>query len=124
MQNFTKKERLNNKLVINNLFSNGNSIVLDPFYLIWKEEQMHNKSAIKFLISVPKRNIKLATKRNLLKRRINEALRLNKERVYDNFLKPKKALNIVIVYVNKEIQTYSMIEQKINLLLDRLIDRL
>ena len=76
------------------------------------------------LISVPKRNISLATKRNVLKRRINEAFRLNKEKLYTKLNERNKQINIAIIYQKQEIQTYKIIEQKINLLLSRLIEEL
>ena len=76
------------------------------------------------LISVPKRNISLATKRNVLKRRMNEAFRLNKEKLYTKLNWSNKQINIAIIYQKQEIQTYKIIEQKINLLLSRLIEEL
>ena len=123
MQTFNKSERLNNKITINNLFEKGQSIVLSPFRLVWTE---HNSkySIAQTLISVPKRNISLATKRNVIKRRMNEAFRLNKDKLYAKLNEKKKQINIVIIYQKQEIQTYNIIEQKINLLLSRLIEEL
>ena len=63
-------------------------------------------------------------RRNILKRRINEAFRLNKETLYDKLNERNKQINIAIIYQKKEIQTYKIIEQKINLLLSRLIGEL
>ena len=123
MQTFNKSERLNNKITINNLFEKGQSIVLSPFRLVWIE---HNSkyTIAQTLISVPKRNINLATKRNVLKRRINEVFRLNKEKLYAKLNERNKQINIAIIYQKQEIQTYKIIEQKINLLLSRLIEEL
>ena len=90
MHLFNKSERLNNKIVINNLFENGASIALSPFRLIWIEHNNSNQPIAKTLISVPKRNVNLATQRNLIKRRVNEAFRLNKERLY---IKLKKKIS-------------------------------
>ena len=123
MQTFNKSERLNNKVTINNLFEKGHSIVLSPFRLVWIEHNSKNTIA-QTLISVPKRSISLATKRNVLKRRINEAFRLNKEKLYTKLNESNKQINIAIIYQKQEIQTYKIIEQKINLLLSRLIEEL
>ena len=123
MQSFNKSERLSRKAAINKLFEQGESIVVSSFLLLWKENT-DKHSATKTLISVPKRNISLATKRNLIKRRINEAFRLNKEKLYAKLGERNKQINIAILYQKKEIQTYKIIEQKINLLLSRLIDDL
>ena len=123
MQTFNKSERLNNKVTINNLFEKGKSIVLSPFRLVWTEDK--NKCTIaQTLILVPKRNISLATKRNILKRRINEVFRLNKGKLYAKLNERNKQINIAIIYQKQEIQTYKIIEQKINLLLSSLIEEL
>ena len=124
MQTFNKSERLNNKVAINNLFEKGQSVVLSPFRLLWIENNNSKYSIAQTLISVPKRNISLATKRNVLKRRINEAFRLNKEKLYTKLNERNKQINIAIIYQKQEIQAYKIIEQKINLLLSRLIEEL
>ena len=49
------------------------------------------------LISIPKRLIKHATDRNLLKRRIREAYRVNK---------PELPIDIAFVYMDNQIPTY------------------
>ena len=124
MHTFNKSERLNNKSEIDNLFEKGQSVVLNPFRLVWIENNDSKYSIAQTLISVPKRNISLATKRNVLKRRINEAFRLNKEKLYAKLNESNKQINIAIIYQKQEIQTYKIIEQKINLLLSRLIEAL
>ena len=123
MHTFNKSERLNNKATINNLFEKGKSIVLSPFRLVWIED--NNKYTIaQTLILVPKRNISLATKRNVLKRRINEVFRLHKGKLYAKLNERNKQINIAIIYQKQETQTYKIIEQRINLLLSRLIEQL
>ena len=121
---FNKSERLNNKVTINKLFEKGQSVVISPFRLLWTENNNSKYSIAQTLISVPKRNISLATKRNVIKRRMNEAFRLNKEKLYAELNERNKQINIAIIYQKQEIQTYKIIEQKINLLLNRLIKEL
>ena len=120
MHSFNKLERLSSKAAIKKLFEEGEAIVASSFLLLWKENT-DKYSTTQTLISVPKRNISLATKRNLIKRRANEAFRVNKEKLYAKLLERNKQINIAIIYQKKEIQTYKIIEQKINLLLNRLI---
>ena len=121
---FNKSERLTNKVTINKLFEKGQSVVISPFRLLWTENNNSKYSIAQTLISVPKRNISLATKRNVIKRRMNEAFRLNKEKLYAELNERNKQINIAIIYQKQEIQTYKIIEQKINLLLSRLIEEL
>ena len=55
---------------------------------------------------------------------MNEAFRLNKEKLYAKLNEKNKQINIAIIYQKQEIQAYKIIEQKINLLLSRLIEEL
>jgi ribonuclease P protein component len=124
MQTFKKSERLNNKIAIDNLFAKAQSIVVSPFRLLWIEHKNKKDDLTQTLISVPKRNIKLASNRNVLKRRINEAFRLNKTRLCTALEERNKHIHIAVIYQKEEIKSYKLIEEKINLLLSRLIKEL
>ncbi|MEE4177619.1 MAG: ribonuclease P protein component [Bacteroides sp.] len=74
----------------------------------------------KAMVSVSKKNYKKATERNLLKRRIKEAYRKNKQGFY-TFLEDEKLLCLLaFVYTSREILPYSEIENKIILTLQKL----
>ena len=124
MQTFKKSERLNNKIAIDNLFAKGQSIVVSPFRLFWIEHKNKKDDLAQTLISVPKRNVNLASNRNVLKRRINEAFRLNKTRLCTALKERNKHIHIAVIYQKEEIKSYKLIEEKINLLLSRLIKEL
>ena len=70
-----------------------------------------------FGVSVPKRNFKRAVRRNLLKRRVREAWRLNRARLGG------KAYDIFIYYVGKQVEEYGRIEKSLNQVLDDLAAR-
>lgn len=70
-----------------------------------------------FGVSVPKRNFKRAVRRNLLKRRVREAWRLNRERLGD------KTYDVFIYYVGKQAEEYGRIEKSLVQVLDDLAAR-
>ena len=70
-----------------------------------------------FGVSVPKRNFKRAVKRNLLKRRVREAYRLNARRLGG------RSYDIFIYYVGKEVEDYERIDKSLAQVLDDLAAR-
>ncbi len=64
------------------------------------------------LISVPGKQFKKATDRNLIKRRIREAYRLNKYILSGAEIKPEIQIAIAIVYTANEIHDFDFIHQK------------
>ena len=120
MQTFQKNERLCGKITIDNLFTNGSSIKDSIFRLVWNTEEFDNDIIAKTLIVVPKKNIKNAANRNILKRRVREAFRIYKSCLYAKINSKKQQLAIAIIYQEQEILPYNVIEEKIKLILDRL----
>lgn len=112
---FQKEERLCSKKLIDQLFNNGSSFLVYPFRLTWlSSPDADQKYPAKVLIGVPKKRFKHSVDRNLIKRRIKEAYRLNKEDHFYRFLREKNIqLNIAINYVGKEIHEFEFLEKKI-----------
>lgn len=114
---FTKQERLCSFKEIDALMKKGKILFHYPFKVVYQNVPSNldeAKNAI--IVSVPKRNFKRAVKRNLLKRRIRESYRLNKELLPtpDGY-----KTNILFVYVSKEIMEFSFIEKKIKEILQQ-----
>ncbi|WP_436515011.1 ribonuclease P protein component [Ekhidna sp. To15] len=113
---FSKPEKLTGKKKIEELFKRGSSFYLTDFqvrYLHSDEPLTHQ-----ILISVPKRNFKRAVDRNLLKRRIREAYRLNKHLLSNSA--NSKTLYIGFIYLSKQILTFDNIQTQLIQCLERL----
>lgn len=111
---FSKKERLTGKKEIEELFKNGSSFYLRPL-LVKYQPEAGPASHHRVLFTVSKKNFKRAVDRNLLKRRMREAYRLNKDVLNSGIF-----YKIAFVYVDKRVLPYTQIEPKLKILLHRL----
>ena len=119
---FTKEERLCNKRLIDELFRNGSSFLVYPFKVSWLIAAEPQLYPAQVLFSVPKKRYKHAVDRNLLKRRMREAYRLNKEQyLYLPLKDMEKQIVFSIGYIGKEIAEYAFIEKKMLKLLNSLV---
>ena len=123
MYTFKKEERLCSKKLLDKLFHNGSSFLVYPFRVVSIPETLEVNSPAQVVIAVSKRKFKHAVDRNLIKRKVREAYRLNKETLLYSFLREKRLnLLIGIHYIGKEIPEYQFVEKKLKLALARLID--
>jgi ribonuclease P protein component len=104
---FPKNERLSGKKEIEELFKNGSSFYLHPF--IFRYIQAEKERKHKVLFSVPKKKFKRAVDRNLIKRRLREAYRLNKHHLNNS----PHFYYLGFVYIEKEIVPFSEIESRL-----------
>lgn len=94
---------------IESLLTDGSTVLRHPVKARWKVNAAGQPS--RMMVSVPKRHFKRAVKRNLLKRRIREAFRLNRA------LLGEKTCDILFIYTGKEIEDYAAIEERIKAIL-------
>lgn len=122
---FCKEERLCNRKTIDFLFTANDKIKFTefPFMVIAKEIENNNqKFPAKMMVSVSKRKIKLAVNRNLMKRRIKEAYRLQKNEFYNKLKSQNKGLILCFIFLGNKPVSYELIDQKIIVLLNRLTE--
>ncbi len=79
---------------------------------------------VRILVSVPKRLHKRANQRNLIRRRIKEAYRINKYQFYKQLAEHKIKISLVLVYTSKETEPFLLMERKILLAMERLLKEL
>jgi ribonuclease P protein component len=120
METFTKTERLSNRKVIDDLFTNGMKFRVPGFLVLWSHLPANEHPPLQVLISVSKKKFKLATRRNYLKRLIREGFRMNKQALTDVLTREHGACAIALVYSGPEKPEPTEITAKIILILRRL----
>ncbi|MFA6249088.1 MAG: ribonuclease P protein component [Mucilaginibacter sp.] len=121
MYTFKKEERLCNKKLIDGLFHNGSSFLCYPYKVSWMLTDGEQQFPVQIVFSVAKKRYKRAVDRNLVKRRMREAYRLNKQaQLYDVLNGAGKKLVLSISYIGKEISPYEFFEKKMLKLLIQL----
>lgn len=103
------------------LFAEGHTFRVNPFRITWNKQPLEVDSPVQVMMNVPKYNFHKAVQRNLIRRRMKEAYRLNKQSLYDHLSVTGTQIVVSITYNAKEIVTYDLIEGKIILILQRLI---
>ncbi len=121
---FKKNEKLCSKIEIERLFTKNNIIKNYPIKILWNTTYYSENIPAKILISVPKKRIKRAVDGNLLKRRMREVFRLNKNQLYDKINERKIQLSIVIIFQSNKILPYSEIEKALTSALDSLKNKI
>lgn len=124
MFHFPKNQKLCNEKAIERLFENGKSLTEKPFRIIYNIDHNNEDVFLKALIVVPKKRVRLASDRNVIKRRVKEAYRLQKSELEKYLKSNNHQLNLAIIYQKHEILDYKLIEVKIKLLLSRLKEEL
>jgi len=111
---FKKEERLAGEKHIKELFEKGSSFHLYPFRVLTLPNPDSEPKINRVLISVSKRNFKRAVDRNLIKRRIREAYRTQKELIKGN------SFLLAFVYTAREIEPFEAIKDKLFLVLEKI----
>lgn len=111
-----KSDRLTGEKHIQHLFEEGKSLIAYPLRIVFLPNSTQTEP-IRVLFSVPKRRFKRANKRNLLKRRMKEAYRLNKNMLDETARQPTIPKMVAFTYIANDLLSYTIIEKKMQELL-------
>lgn len=118
---FKKEERLCSRILIEKLFSTGETFLAFPFKVVFVKIPLKCSYPAQSSFSVSKRNFKQAVDRNRIKRLMREAFRLNKPGFYDKLKAKDTQLAIMFVFIGKEIPTYQETEKGIKNALHKIL---
>ena len=120
-ETFDKSERLCSTKIISGLFESGNIFYTSLFKVVWRSSPVQLPVPAQVAFSVSKKGFRLAVTRNLIKRRLREAYRKNKNILYEFLLSENKQIVFVVIIRRNSIPDYQTIEKSIQQMLNRII---
>lgn len=115
---YSKKDKLKSKKLIEQLFTEGKAVTVFPMRLVYLKTEFDDDSILKTGVSVSKRLHKNAVDRNRIKRLLREAYRLNKPQYFNT---NTTAYAFMILYISKDKTTFEELDTKIKLLFEKFI---
>ncbi len=121
---FPLREHLKSKTIIEKVYAEGASVTAFPlravFIAVPGEQQLPTAS---ILISVAKRRFRHAVDRNLMKRRIREAYRLNKIPFIEALDAKEKKVAVAILYIDNKPAGTDYLKHKMKKLLNNILEK-
>ncbi|MCK0130244.1 ribonuclease P protein component [Flavobacteriaceae bacterium F08102] len=115
-----REEKLKSKKLIEALYSNGNSILVYPFRMVYLPIDHKANQVVQCGFGVSKKKFKRAVDRNRIKRLMREVYRQQKHIIYKDL--DKKHI-IMINYIDEKLPNYVQIEEKLILLLIKFMEK-
>ena len=116
-QRFRQHERLKSRKQIQQLFKEGKALKGFPVLGIYSTGFSHRGVQVGF--SVSRKKIKKAVDRNLVKRRMREAYRLNRDKVGVERI---SGVALMLIYLKSEPEDFRLVEKGVQKILKKLVE--
>lgn len=120
----SRSESLKSYKLIRLLFKEGHSFFSYPYRVFYLEQQADTNIPVKYMISVSKRKIKTAVKRNHIKRLFRESYRTQKRELFEQQNNSNKQLLLAFVFVGNENIDFDQMYEKTNTALKQIIHKI
>ncbi len=124
----SKAERLKSYKRIRVLFAEGQKLKVHPLLVYYQiREQLDNSNEtiqLQMGVSVGARYFKKAVDRNLIKRRIREAYRINNTDLKQELMGKAIGLDVFFVYTSNELLPYTQLETTMQKALEILLEKM
>ena len=117
-----KEERLTSKKLIDQLFAEGQTVLVPPFKFLWITSELEANYPMQIAFSAPKKHFPKAVDRNRIKRLCREAYRHNKHIAYDYLDLNHTQCAAMLIYTEREMPILKELKSKIITTLERFID--
>lgn len=116
-----KKERLKSRKSLDQLFSEGQKFSVPPLRVFWLPV---SEKGLRASVGVSAKNFKRSVDRNRIKRQIRESYRLQKADLLKQVELSEKGLNLFFIYTERELPTFAVLKEKIQLALKKIQSQL
>jgi ribonuclease P protein component len=117
---FPLSERLKKRSEIATLIASGKICAEHPLRMVFMTGDHDGVSNIRVAFAVSKKKFSSAVKRNLLKRRMREAYRLNSSSLKQELLAKRFTCAVMFQYVGKEVLAFKAIQDSMVKLLSKI----
>lgn len=115
-QSFGRSQKLKSKKLIDQLFTEGRSIKSFPLKLIYVPVDNSAPAELKTGVSVPKKLVHTAVKRNRIKRLMREVFRKNKYLVTKDL---SSSHAFMFIYISRDEMSYEKIDASMKRIMEK-----